>query len=229
VTGFGSLGYDVAHVLGGGVLLLSLVLLYQRRIDAVISAFAVQGALLAAAAAWQGHVQGAAGLYLTALIAFGAKALLIPVALRMAVARLGLQRSADIGLGIGPSLLAAIGLVGLSVLVVLPITAGQARAVAREDLAIALSVVLLGMLMMITRRNALSQVIGLLSLENGLILAAVGVAGMPLVVELSTAALVLMVSIVGGVVVFQIRSNLRTLDTAHLDRRRGEREQDGEP
>jgi hydrogenase-4 component E len=82
--------------------------------------------------------------------------------------------------------------------------------------------VLLGMLMMITRRNALSQVIGLLSLENGLILAAIGVAGMPLVVELSTAALVLMVALVAGVVVVQIRGSLESLDTADLDRRRGE-------
>jgi len=222
MTPFGSLAYDVAHVLGGGVLLLSLVLLYQRRIDAVINAFAVQGALLALAAAWQGYVQGHAGLYVTAAIAFIAKAVLIPLALRMLVARLGLHRSVEAALGIGASLLAAIALVGLSVLVVLPITAGQAQALTRENLALALSVVLLGMLMMITRRNALSQVIGLLSLENGLILAAIGVAGMPLVVELSTAALVLMVALVAGVVVMQIRGSLDTLDTETLDRRRGE-------
>jgi hydrogenase-4 component E len=219
---FGSLPYDVAHVLGGGVLMLSLVLLYQRRIGAVINAFAVQGALLALAAAWQGYVQDHAGLYITAAIAFLAKAVLIPFALRLLVARLGIHRSVEAALGIGASLLAAIALVGLSVLVVLPITAGQAQALTRENLALALSVVLLGMLMMITRRNALSQVIGLLSLENGLILAAIGVAGMPLVVELSTAALVLMVALVAGVVVVQIRGSLESLDTADLDRRRGE-------
>jgi hydrogenase-4 component E len=83
-------------------------------------------------------------------------------------------------------------------------------------------VVLLGMLAMIARRNAISQVIGLLSLENGLILAAVGVAGMPLVVELSTAALVLMVAVVAAVVAFQIRERLDTLDTSILDRQRGD-------
>jgi hydrogenase-4 component E len=117
---------------------------------------------------------------------------------------------------------AGVALVGLSILVVLPATEG-ARALAREDLALALSVVLLGMLMMITRRNALSQVIGLLSLENGLILAAIGVAGMPLVVELSTAALVLMVAVVAGVFAFQIRERFDTLDTGSLEEHRGER------
>ena len=218
---FGSPAYDIAHLLGGGVLLLSFVLLYQRRLDAVISAFAVQGGLLAAAAAWQGWVQGAPGLYITAVITIAAKAVLIPLALRLMLGRLGLHRTVEPALGVGPSLLAAVGLVGLSIMVVLPITAGQSQVLAREDLALALSVVLLGMLMMITRRNAISQVIGLMSLENGLILGAVAVTGMPLVVELSTAALVLMVAVVGGVVVFQIRDRLETLDTSLLDRQRG--------
>ncbi len=218
---FGTPAYDIAHLLGGGVLLLSFVLLYQRRLDAVINAFAVQGALLAAAAGWQGYIQGAGGLYVTAAIAFAAKAVAIPLALRLVLGRLGLHRAVEPALGIGASLVAGVALVGLSILVVLPITAGQAHALTREDMALALSVVLLGMLMMITRRNAISQVIGLMSLENGLILAAVGVTGMPLVVELSTAALVLMVAVVGGVVVFQIRDRLETLDTSLLDRQRG--------
>ncbi|MGG5822488.1 hydrogenase-4 component E [Falsiroseomonas sp. HW251] len=222
MNGFGTPAYDVSHLLGGGVLLLSFVLLYERRLGAVINAFAVQGGLLAAAAAWQGYVQHAPELFLTAAIAFGAKAIAIPVALRFVVGRLGLHKAVEPPIGVGASLLAAIGLVGLSVMVVLPVTAGGATPVARVDLTIALSVVLLGMLAMIVRRNAISQVIGLLSLENGLILGAVGVAGMPLVVELSTAALVLMVAVVAAVVVFQIRDKLDTLDTHVLDRQRGD-------
>jgi len=219
---FGQLGYDMAHLLGGGVLLLSFVLLYQRRIGAVINAFAMQGALLALAAAWAAHSQGVPGLYLTALLALAAKGVLIPFALHAIVRRLDLHRTVEAALGIGPSLVAGVGLVALAILVVLPATEG-ARALAREDLALALSVVLLGMLMMITRRNAISQVIGLLSLENGLILAAIGVAGMPLVVELSTAALVLMIAVVAAAFAFQIRERFDTLDTASLDEHRGER------
>jgi hydrogenase-4 component E len=152
------------------VLLLSFVLLYQRRIGAVINAFATQGALLALAAAWQGYVQGAPGLYVTAVLAFGAKGVLIPLALHAIVRRLDLHRTVETALGIGPSLVAAWRWSRSPSWSCCRSTEG-ARALAREDLAIALSVVLLGMLMMITRRNAISQVIGLLSLENGLILA----------------------------------------------------------
>jgi hydrogenase-4 component E len=219
---FGQLPYDVAHLLGGAMLLLSFVLLYQRRVTAVIHAFAMQGALLAMAAAWQAHVQGAPQLYLTALTALVAKAVLIPLALRVLVRRLDLHRTVETAMGIGPSMIAGVALVALAILVVLPITAG-ARAIAREDLALALSVVLLGMLMMITRRNAILQVVGLMSLENGLILAAVGVAGMPLVVELSTAALVLVAFVVAGVFVFQIRERFDSVDIGFLETHRGER------
>ena len=74
------------------------------------------------------------------------------------------------------------------------------------------------MLMMITRRSALTQVIGFMSLENGLILAAVSVAGMPLVVELSVAVLILVAFIVFGVFFFRIRERFDSLDVSHLDR-----------
>lgn len=218
---YGQLPYDIAHMLGGGVLLFSFVLLYQRRITAVINAFAMQGALVAFAAAWQGVTQDAAGLFLTAAIAFGAKAVAIPLVLRAMVRRLDLEREVETALGIGPSMIAGVGLVGLAILVVLPATTGV-HALAREDLALSLSVVLLGMLMMITRRNAIGQVIGLMSLENGLLLAAIGAAGMPLVVELSTAALVLVLAIVAAVIALQMRERLQSLDTHALQDHRGE-------
>jgi len=219
---FGQLTYDLSHLLGGAVLLLSFVLLYQRRIGAVINAFATQGTLLALAAAWAAHAQGAPGLYLTALLALGVKGVLIPLALHRLVRELNLHRTVETALGVGLSMTAGVALVGLCILVTLPATEG-ARLLSRETIAFAMSVVLLGMLMMITRRNAISQVIGLLSLENGLILAAIGVTGMPLVVELSTAALVLMLAIVAGVFAFQIRERFDTLDTGSLEEHRGER------
>ncbi len=98
-----------------------------------------------------------------------------------------------------------------------------AAPLAREDLAFALSVVLLGLLMMVTRRNAISQVIGFMSLENGLILAATGAKGMPLVVEISVAFSVLIAFIVIGIFLFRIRERFDTVDVQELDRVRGGR------
>jgi hydrogenase-4 component E len=217
----GNLAYDIAHLLGGGVLLVSFILLYQRRLAAVINAFAFQGALVALAAAWQGIAQDAPGLFVTAAIAFAAKAVLIPLALRMVLRHLNIEASTEPALGIGGTMIGGVMLVALAILVVLPATAGT-HALAREDLALALSVVLLGMLMMISRRNAIAQVIGLMGVENGLLLAAIGAAGMPLVVELSTAALVLMLAIVAAVIALLMRDRLQSLDTHTLHRHRGE-------
>ena len=93
----------------------------------------------------------------------------------------------------------------------------------RADIALALSVVLIGLLMMVTRRNAVSQVVGFMSLENGLILAATGAKGMPLVVEVSVAFSILIAFIVFGVFVFRMRERFDTVDVSALDRFRGER------
>ena len=220
---FGQLTYDLSHLLGGAVLLLSFVLLYQRRIGAVINAFAMQGTLLAFAAAWAAHAQNAPGLYLTALLAFTVKGLLIPAALHRLVRELKLHRTVETALGVGLSMTAGVALVGLCILATLPATEG-ARLLSRETLALAMSVVLLGMLMMITRRNAVTQVIGFMSLENGLVLAATGAKGMPLVVEISVAFSVLVAFIVIGVFLFRIRERFDTIDTQALDDFREDRE-----
>jgi len=215
--GYGVLAYDVAHLLGGAALIASFVLLYQRRIPALINIYAAQGIILAAAAAWQGEVQHAAHLYVTAVLTLIAKGAIIPVLLHRIVRALDIRRTIDTALGVFPSMVLGVVLVALAIEVVLPTTLGAAT-LAREDLAFALSVVLLGLLMMITRRTAITQVIGFLSMENGLILAAVGIAGMPLVVEITGAFLVLAIFFVFGVFVFRIRERFDSLDVSHLDR-----------
>jgi len=99
----------------------------------------------------------------------------------------------------------------------------EADALARQDLAFALSVILLGLLMMVSRRNAVGQVVGLMSIENGLILAAAGAKGMPLVVEISVAFSVLVAFMVIGIFLFRIRERFDTVDLQVLDSFRGER------
>jgi hydrogenase-4 component E len=217
------LQYDVGHLLSASVLVLSFALLFQRRILGVLRIFALQATVLAAAAAWQGWIQDAPHLYITAAIALVLKAIAIPVTLQRIVRRLGIHRTVETALGVGLAMLAGVGLVALSILLVLPVTHG-AIALTRDDLALALSVVLLGLLMMITRRNAVTQVVGFMSLENGLILAAVGVRGMPLVVEMSVAFSVMVAFIIFGIFFFHIRERFDTLDLQYLETFRGERQ-----
>lgn len=218
----GGLAYDVAHLIGGGVLLASFLLLYQRRVMALTGVLAAQGALVALAAAWLGIVRGEAHLFATAAITAAVKAVLVPLLLRAIVRRLDLDRAVETALPVGSSLALGVGLVALSVLVVLPATAGSAGVLARADMAMALSVLLLGILMMATRRTAIPQVVGLIAVENGLLLAAIGIAGLPLLLEIAIAVLVLVLVLVGGVFALLMRERLLSLDVTLLGRHRGE-------
>jgi hydrogenase-4 component E len=218
----GGLAFDVAHLLAGAMLVVSFMLLYQRRMSGVLNTYALHAFILALAVAWQAWVQAAPHLFITAGIALVFKAIAIPLALHRIVTRLGIHRTVETVIGVGLTMLAGVGLVALSILVILPVTAA-AEALARVDLALALSVVLVGLLMMITRRNAITQVVGFFSMENGLILAAAGARGMPFVVEISVAFSVLIAFVVFGVFIFRIRERFDTLDIHYLETFRGER------
>ena len=215
--------FDVAHMLAGGLVLVSFVLLYQDRMFALLNVFAVHAMLLSGSVAWQAYIQNAGHLYVPAVLALLLKAIIIPVSLRRIVIQLGIHRSIETVVGIGPTMLAGIGLVALSMVVMLKATGVSVDPLAREDLAFALSVVLLGLLMMVVRRNAVSQIVGFMSMENGLILAAAGAKGMPLVVEISIAFSVLVAFIVIGVFLFRIRERFDLVDVEALDSFRGER------
>jgi len=217
-----SLGFDIAHLLAGSLVLVSFMMLYQDRLYALLNVYALHATVLALSVAWQAYTQDAPHLYITAAIALLFKALIIPIALHRMIKQLGVHREIETVVGIGPTMLAGMGLVALSMVVMLRVTA-EADPLAREDLAFALSVLLIGLLMMVTRRNAVSQVVGFMSLENGLVLAATGAKGMPLVVEISVAFSVLIAFIVIGVFLFRIRERFDSVDVQALDRHRGER------
>ena len=216
------LAFDLAHLLAGGLVLVSFMLLYQNRLYSLLNVFALQAVVLTLSVAWQAYIQQAPHLYITAAIALVFKAIVIPIALHRIIARLGIHREVENVVSFGSTMIAAMALVALSMVVMLRVNA-EADPLAREDLAFALSVVMLGLLMMVTRSNAVSQVVGFMSLENGLILAAAGAKGMPLVVEISVAFSVLIAFIVIGVFLFRIRERFDTVDIEALDRFQGAR------
>src|SRR5690349_22642357 len=215
------INFDIAHMLAGTLVLVSFMQLYQDRLYALLNTFALHATILALSVAWQAYAQNAPHLFDTAAIALIFKAIIIPVALHRIIVRLGIHREIEKVVGVGSAMLLGMGLVALSMVVMLRVTA-EADPLAREDLAFALSVVLLGLLMMVTRRNAVGQVVGFMSLENGLVLAATGAKGMPLVVEISVAFSVQIAFIMIGIYLFRIRERFDSVDVSALDDYRGE-------
>jgi hydrogenase-4 component E len=213
--------YDVSHLLAGLMLVASFALLYQDRIFAVLNIFAAQAILLSMAVGWEAWTQQRPHLFITAALALCLKGIVIPVALHKMIVRLGVHRDIEQVVGVGKTLLLGLALTSLSLMLVLKITVA-ADSFTREGLALALAIILLGMLMMITRRNAVTQIVGFMSLENGLILAATGARGMPLVVEVSVAFSVLIALFVFAVFVFRIRERFDSVDVEALENVRGD-------
>src|SRR5205809_3367834 len=160
--------FDIAHMLAGGLVLLSLTLLYQDRMFALLNVFALHAVVLSASVAWQAYVQNAPHLYVPAAIALVLKGIIIPVALHRVVIRLGIHRGIETVVGIGPTLLLGVGLTALSMVVMLK-AAETADPLGREDLAFALSFLLLCLLMRVSRLNAVSQIVCFMSILDRVI------------------------------------------------------------
>ena len=117
------LTFDIAHLLAGSLVLVSFMQLYQDRLYALLNIFALHAVILAASVAWQAFAQDARHLYLTAAIALVFKAIIIPVALHRIIVRLGIHREIETVVGVGPTMLLGMGLVALSLVLMLRVTA----------------------------------------------------------------------------------------------------------
>ncbi|MDA8421000.1 MAG: formate hydrogenlyase [Pseudomonadota bacterium] len=200
------------------VLFTSFVMLAQTRIQPLIYAFAWQGALLSVTTALVALVSGHSHLYISALLTFGLKALLIPWMLYRMARRLHIQREVETVSHPSLIMLAGAVLVVFCYYVALPVTQ-LSTLVTRNTIAVSMATVLLGMLLMITRRAAVAQVIGFMSIENGLFFAAVASTyGMPMIVELGVAFDVLVAAVLFGIFFFQIRASIDSLDIDRLNR-----------
>jgi len=205
-------------VLASLVLFTSFVLLEQTRLVAAIHAFAWQGVLIAAVTTVTAISNDLPHLLFSALLTIVLKALLIPRMLHRLVRRLGLDRDVEPLRRPALTTLAAVALVIFSCWLVLPIVRAE-LIFTRNIVAVSLAVVLIGMLMMVVRRQAVAQVLGFMSMENGLFLAAVSATGgMPLVVELGVAFDVLVAMVLFGVFFFHIRESIDSLDVDRLNR-----------
>jgi hydrogenase-4 component E len=205
-------------VLGALALFLSFALLPQARLTTMVHLFAWQGALLALLTAVVAGVGGAHHLYISAALTLGLKALLIPWMLHRLIRRLQLERHQERLDRQALVMMSGAALVIFSYWVVLPV-ARLELANTRNVVGLSLGIIQLGMLLMVVRRQAVAQVIGFMSVENGLFLAAVAATqGMPLVVELGIAFDVLVAAVLFGVFFFHIRESIDSLDVDLLTR-----------
>jgi hydrogenase-4 component E len=199
------------------LLLLSFAMLSQRRVVTLVNLYAAQGAVLAAATLLLAWRTGEDHLYVSAALTIALKVLFLPWLLHRLIRRLEVYWDTEPLLNVSGNMLVGLVIVVFAFSLAQPITL-LASTATRGAIGIAVSVVLLAFLMMITRRKAMSQVVGFLSMENGVFFGAMSASyGMPMVVELGVALDVLVAVLVMGVFFFQIRERFDSLDLHHLE------------
>ena len=204
-------------------LLLAFGMLSQRRVVTLVKLLAIQAALLCVATLLLASRTGETHLYLSAVLTLLLKVLFLPWLLNRLIRRLGVYWDSEPLLQISGTMLVGLLIVIFSFGLAQPIVA-LASTATRSGIGIAIAVVLLSFLTMITRRKAMSQVVGFLSMENGLFFGAMSATyGMPMIVELGVALDVLVAMLVLGVFFFQIRERFDSLDLHHLESLREDR------
>jgi hydrogenase-4 component E len=206
------------NLLAALLLLIVFAMLSQRRILSLINLFAWQGFVLSLSTFVVAYSTAQHHLYYSAGLTLLLKVLLLPWLLHRLIRKLNVRWDVEMLLNIPTTMLVGIALVIFSFNLAAPITQ-LAQGITRGLIGIALACVLLSLLMMLTRRKAVSQVVAFLSLENGLFFAATSATqGMPLVVELGIALDVLVATFIFGIFFFQLRETFDSLDITHMEK-----------
>jgi hydrogenase-4 component E len=215
------IGSQLITLMAAMMLVVQLFMIAQRMLLVSIRLFAVQSFLLAGIATVVAYYHHASHVYIIAVLTLAGKVLFLPRLLNRLVQRIQIHQEMEPLLNAPTSMLICGGLTLLGYVVARPFT--SLERLGNNTLAIALTLLLTGFFLMINRRKALTQVLALLTVENGVMLAAVALTtyGMPLVVELGIFFDVLVAVMVLGILVYRIRENFASMDTSKLNQLKG--------
>ena len=199
--------------LAAGVFLLAAVaILWRRDVAAQTTWLTVQGAALTGIAVILGADQAHPELYAVAAGVGLLRAVVLPALVRWAINARAEDRETAPLINVSASLLAAAALVLLAYAVAQPLVRLEATTAARA-LPVGLAVVLIGLLVLVTRRKALSQIVGFLLLDNGITaIAFLAAAGVPILVELGVSFDLLLAVLVLRVLAARMRAAFGSAD-----------------
>ena len=208
------------------VLVLQITMVAQRWLVTNIRAFAMQSLLLAGIANTIAYFNHAPHIYVAAGLTLIFKAILLPVILQRLVARIEIRQEIEPFVNVPLSVIISGLLTLLGYVVAEPFQVQAPRtgpaSLGHNTLPVAIALFLVGFFMMINRRKAVTQVLALLSLENGLFLAAISLTyGMPLIVELGIFFDVLVAVMILAILVYRIRETFDSMDVSRLSRLKG--------
>jgi len=210
-------GAQLITLLASIMLVLQLLLAIQRMLVMNIRLFALQSFLLAAIAAVVGWTYNAWHVYVVAVLTLIGKVIFLPWLLQRLVRRIKIEQEILPFVNMPASMLICGALTVLGYVVARPFT--SLERLGSNTLAVAITLLLTGFFLMINRRKAITQVLALLTMENGVMLAAIALTsyGMPLVVEIGIFFDVVIAVMVLGILVFRIRETFASMDVSKLN------------
>jgi hydrogenase-4 component E len=193
----------------------------QKALFTAIRLYGAQSFLLGIVAATIALSEGRHDLYVTAALTVALKGLLIPWFLMRVIDRIGIRREIEPFLNVPVSLLVCVGLTVVGYRVSTGFPEGV-RGVSHHLIGVALSLLLIGLFLMVTRKKAISQILALMMIENAVFLVAAGITtGMPFVVELGISFDVLLAVLILGVMVGRIVDRFESMDVSRLSKLKG--------
>jgi hydrogenase-4 component E len=199
------------------VLIFGILLLWRRTISAYISSFRWQSAVLSVVLAMIGYFGHDPELYFIAAFSFVLKVVILPHYLEKMRSRLNVNRENEPYVNYASSLILAGLLVLLAYTVTRPIMLVSTLPT-RSGIPLAMGLIFVGFFVILSRKKALTQIVGFLVLENGIVLlAALGTYGIPLIVELGVFLDVLMGFLVMQVLVYHIHGTFESIDVDQLN------------
>jgi hydrogenase-4 component E len=208
-------------LLAAGMLVIQLLMVVQGMLLTNIRLFALQSLMLAAIAAIIAFFHNATHVYWVAGLTLVGKVFFLPWLLNRLVRRIQIHQEISPLLNSTASMLLCGGFTLLGYIVARPFT--SLERLGNNTLGIAITLLLTGFFLMFNRRKAITQVLALLTVENGVMLAAVALTtyGMPLVVELGIFFDVMVAVMVLGILVYRIRENFASMDVSKLSQLKG--------
>jgi hydrogenase-4 component E len=215
------LGSQLITLMAALMLVVQLLMVVQRMLLTNIRLFAIQSLFLGGIAVVVAFVHHASHVYVIAGLTLIGKVVLLPRLLTRLVHRIQIHQEIEPLLNAPASMLVCGGLTLLGYVVARPFT--SLERLGNNTLAVAITLLLTGFFLMINRRKAITQVLALLTIENGVMLAAVALTsyGMPLVVELGIFFDVMVAVMVLGILVYRIRESFASMDTSKLNQLKG--------
>ncbi|MBF6605206.1 MAG: hypothetical protein IVW53_06440 [Chloroflexi bacterium] len=212
---------QIVDACAAAIVVLGIGLAATRSIGRSIWLVAIQSALTGVAALGVGLATGAGHLLIGGLLAIVVKGLVVPLVLGSILRRSAVRRERHPLIGPRTSLVAAVAIVFAASVAADGAFVGASVAASR-GLPAAIAEVLTGLLIVMTRRKALSLIVGLLVFENGIALTAFSLTyGMPLVVELGVLFDLLIAVVVAWVYARRMLDVLGSTSTDRLRNLRG--------